>query len=96
MNIGAKGVPLRYVKSDGDAPKEYPSLILDEKFILLVTLVTSQFDIDTKNIHLIIIRNVAKYSDVYTYIKPKIRLGDGRTDMKALMKRFENKATQHE
>ena len=94
--IGAKGVPLTYVIREDDAPKQDSSLTWDEKFELSVTLVGPEFNIDRKTVHLIILRNVAEDSDAYTYIKPKIRQEDGRVDMEALMKRYENKATQQE
>ena len=62
----------------------------------MVILVSAELSIDNKSEYLIILRNVTKDSDAYTYIKPKICLEDGRVDMKAFMKRYENKATQQE
>ena len=41
-------------------------------------------------VHQIILKNIAEYSDAYTYIKPHIRGGNGRKNIIALQERFEN------
>ena len=70
--IEAKVVPLSYVIRDDDDPKEDPSLRWDGKFDLWITWVGPAYNIDRKTIHLIILRDVAKDYDAYTYTKPKI------------------------
>ena len=45
-------------------------------------------------VHGVILRNIAEYSDAYTYVKTNIRLDDGRVDIKALRARYENPEMQ--
>ena len=47
-------------------------------------------------VHNIILRNIADASDAFTYSKPYIKKGDGRTDIKVLCSRYENVPMQEQ
>ena len=44
--------------------------------------------------HVVILRNIAEYSDAYTYVKTNIRQDDGKVDITALRAIYENVAKQ--
>ena len=96
--IGAKGIPLSYVIRENDDQQllNNAEASWDEKFVSAVSLTGPEFNIDKMTVHQIILRNVAEDSDAYTYLKPRIRDENGRTDIKALRLRYENQATQQE
>lgn len=83
--IGAKGIPLTYVISGNDDPNLMGHTTWEEKTIAGATLDGREYARDKATVHQVIIRNITKDSDTFTYIKPILRHEDGRRDMKALM-----------
>ena len=51
----------------------------------------SAYDQDKLTVHNIIIQNVADGSDAYTFVKPHIKIGDGRKYIKELQGRYVQK-----
>ena len=94
--IGAKGIPLLYVIRPVDAPTAIGHANWEEKAINMAPLMGTDYRQDIATVHQIIVRNIAEDSDAYTYIKPKLRMEDGRKDYKALIERYENEAAQQE
>ena len=80
--IGAKGVPLTYVIREADAAAiDVDGATWDDKFINVIELSESEYNIDKQIVHAIILRNVTENSDAYTCIKPNIYQENGRLDM---------------
>ena len=66
------------------------------KFVIAVDHSGPEYNIDELTVHLIILRNFADASDAYTYMKPSIKKENGRVNIKALHKRYNNQATVQE
>ena len=82
--VGSTGIVLKYVIWKDDAPVLLANVEWEEMAIAAVPLQGNKYKQDRKLVHQIILRNIAEDSDAYTYLKPNIRMEDGRTDFKAL------------
>ena len=70
------------------------SLPYDDAVINAMTLTGQEYQQDARTVHKIIMKNVHKDSDAYTYIKTLIRHRNGRRDIKALRERYSSDATK--
>ena len=94
--IGAKGIPLLYVVRDDTSPAIAQYTSWESKAIAVATHTGLEFKMDSEVVHNIILKNISQDSDAYTYIKPHLKLKNGRSDILALRDRFENKGMLQE
>ena len=94
--IGARGVRSSYVLIEDDNPQDNPGFTWDKRFMYLVVLEGTDYRIEKRTIHQIILSNVAEDSDANTYIEPRINKEDGSIDIKTLTTCYNNQATQQE
>ena len=92
--IGAKGIILDYVIRQNDTPDLSNQANCEERARLAAPHDGNTYRLDILDVNGVILRNIAEYSDAYTYVKIKIRIDDGRVGIKALRVRYENPAMQ--
>ena len=90
--IGAKGIPLTYVIWENDAPILAGRDTWEEMAIAGAPLTGRDYKRDCTTVHQIIVRNITKDSDAFTYIKPHLKHENGRKHIKALLGRYESAA----
>ena len=86
--IDVKGIALDYVIRKNDTPDLSDQANWEERARLAAPRYGNTYRLDTLAVHGVILRNIAESTDAYTYDKPKIRLDDGRVDIKALRARY--------
>lgn len=92
--IGINGTPLSYVIRGNEQP-EYDELDdWDKLYISASPLHGAKFTQDSRTVHQIIFRNIAEDSDAYTYVKPNVRLENGRMDYLALCARYDSHSSK--
>lgn len=94
MVIGVNGIPLNYViRTDPDNHFD-PNLPYLEAVLQAVSLEGDKFKADSQSVHQMILCNVHKDSDAYTYIKSLLRYQNGRHNMMTLRERYSSDATK--
>lgn len=94
--IGSKGIPISYVIRENQDAELDGHATWELKAYHGANLAGPQYRMDCKLVHQIIIRNIAEESDAYTYVKSELKNEDGRKDILALRKRYENQAVLQE
>ena len=94
MIIVAKGITLNYVIRKNYMPELSDQDNWEERARLEAPHAGNTYRLDALAVHGVILRNIAEYSDAYTYVKTNIRQDGGRVDITVLRARYENAAMQ--
>ena len=94
MIIGAKGISIDYVIRQNDMPEFSHQSNWEERDRLTAPYSGNTYRLDELAVHGVILRNIAEYSDAYTYVKKNIRQDDRRVDITELSARYENTEMQ--
>ena len=92
--IGAKGIALDYVIRQNDMPDLSDQSNWEERARLVAPHSGNTYRLDALAVNGVILRNIAEFSDAYTYAKTYIRQYYGRVDITVLRTRYENSAMQ--
>ena len=92
--IGINGVALSYIIRSDEVPEYDGHQDWDQLANAAAPLRGAKFAQDSRIVHQIIFRNIAEESDAYTYVKPNIRLENGRTDYLALCARYDSHSSK--
>ena len=77
--IGSKGVPLIYVIRKNADPNCDEEILCEDNIFNAVAMSGESFKNDTRLVHQIMLKNVSKESNAYTYIKPSCNERVGMT-----------------
>lgn len=94
--IGALGISLDYVIRAQKEPIIDGNLSWDKMAVLAAPHSGPEYQVDRRTVHGIIMRNISEDSEAYTYVKPKIKLHDGRKDIENLRKRFNSRSAREQ
>ena len=94
MIIRAKGIAISYIIREHDDPNLSDQENWELKSMLGAPHEGPSFAQDSLTGHNIILSNISDGSDAFTYVKPHIKWDNGRTDVKALCKGYDNAEMQ--
>ncbi len=92
--IGINGIPLSYVIRSEEESTYEGHASWDQLAVAASPLRGAKFAQDSRIVHQIIFRNIAEESDAYTYVKPNVRLENGRVDYLALCARYDSHSSK--
>ena len=92
--IGCRRVPLLYVICEDETPFFDAAVAYEYAINQAMTLTGVDYVQDTRTVHKIILKNIHKDSDAYTYVKMLLRHRNGQRDISALRERYASNASK--